>query len=88
MRSFPLFQIKYTPRSRCKVHKLAHEKIQAHERAVEANFIAAQVAAAAAQAEEEDEEEDEEEMEQYQGLELIENDEIINDDEEDEEEDE
>ena len=26
MRNFPLFQIKYTPRSRCKVHHATHEK--------------------------------------------------------------
>ena len=34
MRMHPLFQIKYTPRSRCKLHKVCKEKLEAQERAV------------------------------------------------------
>ena len=61
MRGFPLFQIKYTPRSRCKLHKLAREKQVAAELAA-LEKLALERAAAAAAAEEMDDEEDEENM--------------------------
>ena len=32
MRNYPLFQIKYTPKARCKVHQALQNKILEHEK--------------------------------------------------------
>ena len=34
MRAFPLFQVVYTPKQKCKLHSVIKEKIEAQERAV------------------------------------------------------
>ena len=62
MRGFPLFHIKYTPRSRCKLHKLAKEKLLANERAALDHQLALERAAAEEEDEDEDDDEESESM--------------------------
>jgi len=74
MRSFPLFQIKYTPRSRCKVHHLTQAKILVQEQAVRAEEQRLA-----------DNDTEGEPSSCYRGLELNDTEGIINDDEEEDE---